>query len=291
MTLLYLLLNQSSRSRTIDSGETIPARGYGSKFYTHDAIELMLPELRQKRICPCLITPCATLPSRRFRQRDAVSDLNVSRDVGEPFYEDDGKHKPSDLKASDRQREYYTTLTGKVLPPDASRIEASTAIEEILSARFEEEEQSSLSVKTPEPPAPTGLIHGIEVLSGRLFAVEHEKFKPGMAAGFGTVVCLSGCGEKHGCAEDLLVQWKTEEKVDEFKLQGVVRLCAAAVRGAGGKVAVLGSLDAIQVMGACVLREYLGCDADTALMLMKGSGAPGLVEPALIETVRSYRLS
>lgn len=80
-----------------------------------------------------------------------------------------------------------------------------------------------------------------------------------------------------------------EDAIDEMVFAGVVRLCAAAIRGIGQKVLIYGTPDAGETIAACVLREHLAIPADHAIQIMKRVRASALRKSELIETIRNYR--
>lgn len=89
----------------------------------------------------------------------------------------------------------------------------------------------------------------------------------------------------------LIVNAPAEDAVNEMVFAGVVRLCAAAIRGIGQKVLIYGTPDAGETIAACVLREHLAIPADQAVEIMKRVRASALRKSELIETIRNYRLT
>lgn len=137
-------------------------------------------------------------------------------------------------------------------------------------------------------PAPEGWM---EAIAGRLYFVDGERWSAAQAPSATVVVDLTAAGVELGNASLLRVRWPVEENVDELVLEGVVRFCSSAMKGASQRVVIVGSLEAVTTLSACVLKEYLGLNGASAIAVLRATTARGLTEPVLIQTVDRYRPS
>lgn len=219
--------------------------------------------------------------------------------------------------ASERQREYYRFLTGTDLPPVSTRISAAAAIQKALKAfmmvekirnlRRSESQVKQRTASTRKrrqeingrrrlsasatPPTLYAAADVFEVISGRLHAVETGAFRSELMRDITILIDMAGGLSFVGARKDLVhIKWGATNDVDEELLAGMIRLCATSMHGREQRILLAGARDAIAVISAGVLREYLGCDAATAINIAKGCGL-SIVNSDLIDTVHKYRPS
>ena len=129
-----------------------------------------------------------------------------------------------------------------------------------------------------------------EIITCRLFSAPREKLLDkdlkGMTAVFDTMVEPLGIK----LADDVIyMSWPTDDNVDEKVFYAMVVWAAMMIKGKGQKLLITGTGDAVDVLSACIMREYLGCDAITVLKIMREHKEGCLTKTELIQTVMTYR--
>ncbi len=131
-----------------------------------------------------------------------------------------------------------------------------------------------------------------EVIEGRLFLSDTASFHAGQLHGISVLVILGGSSELGTDAKDLVrVSWTCENEVDEKVLEGVVRMCASAMKGREQSVLLVGDDDAIDTIAACIIREYLGCGAQTAIGIVRQDDPKRLSRQGLVAAVTNFKPS
>lgn len=253
----YVLYNRGNAPVRLDSGEVIEACSLGATFYNRDALFEHFEEFRQKGLRVFRLSSVL-----QIKRRGMGNQSHPAVDLG--LY-DSGDDGPSGKLA---EVETKPTVRGVLLGKSGAR----KASAPLLTA----------------PPAPEGWM---EAVPGRLYCVEAERWNAAHVSNVTIVVDLTAVGVELGNARLLRVTWPAEENVDEGVLEGLVRFCSSAMKGVDQRVVLVGSLDAITTVAACVLKEYLGLDGASALAVLRATTARGLAEPALIQTVDRYRPS
>lgn len=259
----YLLWNPGSATVRVGEGIVLRAGGYSSKIFDRDEIDFLKAELLDKHIRICLITPMDPDGRRLLRRQPGEQTA---------------------AEVSLRQRELYKSLTGRDFADNVDRIEASRRIELAMTARDVARERN---LGRATPPASVPLEGLVEILMNRVFVAVSPNF-PKSVEGITVLVNVSGT---HIETSDriAILNLPAEDTVDEMLLAGVVRLCAAAIRGIGQKILIYGTEDASETIAACILREHLAISADQAIQIMKRVKSSALRKSELIRTVQSYR--
>lgn len=89
----------------------------------------------------------------------------------------------------------------------------------------------------------------------------------------------------------LYVCWSTSRNVNRETWEGLVRLCSSMIKGKDQRVLVIGLQATIDTLAACVLREYLGVNAETAVLIIRTNRTHCLNQSILIETINGYKPS
>lgn len=212
---------------------------------------------------------------------------------------------PGDTAPSEKQREYYKVLTGQQPPAGITRVMLALEIDKALAEQMKAEEEAEPVTRSPEQPrlrarkqrsvkAPVPVAGpGLDVLSGRVYALDHLRFDPLRDLTRATMLVWLGDGppDLQDMKPPITLMWDAPDSVDEWVLAGLIRLCSAAVRGQDQRVVIVGTHDSINTVSACILREYLGCDAKTAISMMRAAGMKGEMRPELLQTIENYRLT
>jgi hypothetical protein len=131
-----------------------------------------------------------------------------------------------------------------------------------------------------------------EIVEGRLYSSAYDDFSAALLSSVTILVDIGGDLDEAASGDGAItVRWASGDDVDEKVLEGLTRLCASAMRGSGQKILLVGDQNAIDILAACVLREYLGCKASEALEIMRRDRPECLVKGRLAETVVRYRPS
>ena len=147
--------------------------------------------------------------------------------------------------------------------------------------------QNSRAKASKQKPCP---LH--EVVAERLYTVSDENFKPEYLSGITTVIDMSGkMGIIPSPEKYLRVVWSTEDNVDEGQFEGVVRLVSSSMKGRKQKVLLVGHQDTVDTVATCVMREFIGCDPQVALDVMRSYRPNCMTKSELIETVFKYKPS
>ncbi len=146
---------------------------------------------------------------------------------------------------------------------------------------------SPRSKKQQTPPDP---LH--EVVVGKLYTVNSDELKYDHLEQVTALVDLSGDPELIDDRERYLyISWTTSDDVDEGQFEGVVRFCSSVMKSKGQRVLVVGHQDVVDTVATCVLREFVGCDAQTALDVMRQHRQNSMTKSELVETVLKYKPS
>lgn len=131
-----------------------------------------------------------------------------------------------------------------------------------------------------------------EVIERRLYTVTSEDYSEKDLEG---VTVLVNLGESpyltRNVGRYLCIFWATEENVDQAAFEGLIRLCGSSMKGKKQRVLIVGHQDVVDVVAACVLREYLGASARAAVGIIRRGRKKCMLQSGLVETVRSYRPS
>lgn len=147
--------------------------------------------------------------------------------------------------------------------------------------------ESSRAKRTPQPP---DALH--EVVVGKLYTVSTKNLKANHFSDVTTVIDMSGeKGTVVGPEKYLCLTWATSDNVDEGQFEGVIRFCSSVMKSKGQRVLVIGHQDTVDTVATCVLREFVGCDAQTSLDVMRSHSKNCMTKSELVETVLRYRPS
>lgn len=142
--------------------------------------------------------------------------------------------------------------------------------------------------KRQQPPADP--LH--EVVVGKLYTVSWQELKHEHLEKVTALVDLSGEPELIDERDRYLyVSWTTSDNVDEGQFEGVVRFCSSVMKSKGQRVLVVGHQDVVDTVATCVLREFVGCDPQTALDVMRQHRQNSMTKSELVETVFRYKPS
>ena len=148
----------------------------------------------------------------------------------------------------------------------------------------------AVSSRTKRQQPPPDALH--EVVVGKLYTINYKSLKPEHFDDVTAVVDLSGeAGLIDEPGRYVCVTWATSENVDEGQFEGVVRFCSSVMKGRGQRVLVLGHQDTVDTIATCVLREFVGCDAQTALDVIRSHRSNSMTKSELVETVFRYKPS
>lgn len=130
-----------------------------------------------------------------------------------------------------------------------------------------------------------------ELVEGRLYSIALEELGTEHLEG---VTVLINMSDDPGLAEvgvPVVLNWMADDNVEERLLEGVVRFCSSAMKGKAQRVLLVGSQDAVDVVAACVLREYTGCTAGQVFTIIRDGHPQALQKHELMETVLRFRPS
>jgi hypothetical protein len=128
-----------------------------------------------------------------------------------------------------------------------------------------------------------------EVIDSKLYTVSEDKFKSEYLDGVTALINLSGDAgfipdqEKFVC-----LTWTTDDNVQECQFEAVVRFCSSVMKGKLQRVLLVGHQDTVDTVATCVLREFMGCDAQTALNVIRNQRPTCMTKSELVETVFKY---
>ena len=131
-----------------------------------------------------------------------------------------------------------------------------------------------------------------EVIDAKLYTVAEDKFRDEYLDEVTAVLNLSGDNslipnqEKFVC-----LNWTTDDNVQECQFEAAVRFCASVMKGKMQRVLIVGHQDTVDTVATCVLREFMGCDAKTALNVMRNHRLSCVTKSELVETVFKYKPS
>ena len=134
----------------------------------------------------------------------------------------------------------------------------------------------------------------IEVVSGRLYLAREDVIgKSDLKAATVVIDLSSGAkGTSLGAWNgSVFLRWDIGGDVEEQMFESLIRLIAVMIKAPRQSVALIGHHDTIDVVAACVLREYLGCKPEIAISILRESRPKCLTKPDLINTVSNYRIS
>lgn len=244
----------------------LPPETYSRKLLDQDEADFLLPELRTKGVHLYIVTPVDMVGRRPRRRRSR----------------EEGPNTP--VEASPRQRELFHKLTGANFPPDTTRIRASELIDSALRKKWEAEENQAPSEQPSSTPPSE---HVIEVLANRLYLAHAPRFPESVE---GTTVIINFSGTPVQAFDKIhILNCPAEDCIDEKVLAGIVRLCAAAIRGLKQRVLIYGSTDSCDVVAACVLREHLAIPAEQAVRILRHVRPTALTKIPLLETLNGYK--
>ena len=132
----------------------------------------------------------------------------------------------------------------------------------------------------------------IEVITGRLYLAREDVFSRADLKQVTVVVNLSS--NNNLLAPDckkVNLRWDIGDDVEEKMFENLVRYCAGVMKAPKQCLAIIGHHDTVDVVAACVLREYLGCKTSIALGIMRGKRTKCLTKESLVSTIDSYRIS
>jgi hypothetical protein len=130
-----------------------------------------------------------------------------------------------------------------------------------------------------------------ELVEGRLYSIALDELGTEHLDGVTVLVNMSDDIGLADIGVPVTLTWTADDNVEERVLEGVVRLCSSAMKGGKQRVLLVGSQDAVDVLGACVLREYTGCTAGQVFPIMREGHPNSLQKRELMETVLKFRPS
>lgn len=131
-----------------------------------------------------------------------------------------------------------------------------------------------------------------EVIGGKLYTVSEKSFKPDHLDEITAVVNLSGEGYMLPDQERFVcLTWTTDNDVQECQFEAAVRFCASVMKGKTQRVLIVGHQDTVDTVATCVLREFMGCDAQTALSVIRNQRPTCMTKSELVETVFKFKPS
>ena len=148
-----------------------------------------------------------------------------------------------------------------------------------------------------KPTATARETNMIEVVSGRLYLAREDVIGKAELKTATVVIDLSACtkgsknadiGSWNGAVH---LRWDIGDDVEEKMFESLVRLVAGMMKAPKQCVALIGHHDTIDVLAACVLREYLGCKPEIAVAILREARPKCLHKPDLVETVCNYHIS
>lgn len=141
-------------------------------------------------------------------------------------------------------------------------------------------------------PLYSGPAESFEIITGRLYLVEAERWRPEFVKGMTVLLDFTDVDLPPKLRKGLLhAKWHAEDNVDEKVLAGAVRLGASAMTGIEQRVMIAASREAGTVVAACILREAMGINAKTALAIIRGACPWARLEKDFIATIEAYRVS
>jgi len=132
-----------------------------------------------------------------------------------------------------------------------------------------------------------------EIISKRLYTSRADVFNREDLEGKSVVVDLSGEAKiPQACkSECIYLRWDMDTDVDEHAFEGLVRFCACMMRAQKTAVLIIGHQDTVDVIAACAMREYLGCNGKIAVGILRESRSSALSKTVLLNTVLNYKVS
>jgi len=132
-----------------------------------------------------------------------------------------------------------------------------------------------------------------EIISKRLYISRKDVYSKEDLEGKAVVVDLSGEAKiPQTCkSECIYLRWDMDADVDEHAFEGLVRFCACMMRAPKTAVLIVGHQDTVDVVAACAMREYLGCNGKIAVGILRESRSNALSKQTLLETVMNYKVS
>lgn len=134
----------------------------------------------------------------------------------------------------------------------------------------------------------------IEIVSGRLYLAREDVFGKADIESATVIVDLSSNAKVTNSgapAGAMYVRWDVGDDVEERMFEALVRFCAGIMRSPKQIVLIVGHHDTIDVIAACVLREYLGCKPEIAVSILRAARPKCLSKPDLLETLINYKIS
>jgi hypothetical protein len=130
------------------------------------------------------------------------------------------------------------------------------------------------------------------VVRDRLYTICESSFCVEHLAAVTVIVTLGEVDDLTTGRKNLLrASWVEENEVDEMALEGLIRMCASAMKGKGQRVLLVGNQDTVDTLSACVLREYMGCNADVAISLLRVERPKCLAHDDLVEVIKRFKPS
>jgi hypothetical protein len=133
----------------------------------------------------------------------------------------------------------------------------------------------------------------IEVVSGKLYLAREDVLGKSELKSATVVIDLSS-GSKHvsdSWEGSVYLRWNIGEDVEEKMFEALIRMVSGVMKAPKQTIALVGHHDTIDVVAACVLREYLGCKPEIAISILREARPKCLNKPDLISTVGNYRIS
>lgn len=132
----------------------------------------------------------------------------------------------------------------------------------------------------------------IEVIPNRLYLAREDVFNKVDMKKISIVINLSSNPKLIcPCGKYINLRWNIGDNVEEKMFEALVRFCAGAIKAPKQCLALIGHHDTVDVLAACVLRDYLGCATSIALGMMWEKRPKCLTKPGLVETVEQYKIS
>lgn len=133
----------------------------------------------------------------------------------------------------------------------------------------------------------------VEIVAGRLYLAREDVISKVDLRASTIVVDLSSKAKNIAALADgsVYLRWDIGGDVEERMFESLVRFVAGMMKAPKQVVAIVGHHDTIDVMAACVLREYLGCKPEIAISILREARPKCLNKPDLVETVGNYQIS
>jgi hypothetical protein len=133
----------------------------------------------------------------------------------------------------------------------------------------------------------------IEVVSGRLYLAREDVMGKAELKSATTVIDLSSKAKMPAgtWGGSVYLRWDIGDDAEEKMFEALVRLIAGIMKAPKQVVALVGHHDTLDIIAACVLREYLGCKPEIAISILREARPKCLTKSDLIATVANYKIS